>query len=89
MKPCSECTGKLISQKEIKTYFSSLASIRKKDATQQGLNTHNNEALHQTNPRNALMLLRLDTLKQRCRQLGIKFSGKKALLVERIIAAET
>ena len=28
-KPCSDCTGKLISADEIKSYFSNLAAIRK------------------------------------------------------------
>ena len=80
-KPCSKCSGKLLRAEDIKSYFSSLAKIRKNKGVQipPGLQTREQ----------ALMSLLLDTLKQKCRELCIPVSGRKAQLVQRIMDAET
>ena len=98
MKPCSKCTGKLISPEEIKSHFSSLAKARKDAASKIAeeridihLPTNNNPRptaplnVPPTNEKTTLMMLLLPTLKFMCRERLLIISGRKAELVDRII----
>ena len=99
MKPCSKCTSKLISPEEIMSYFSTLSKNRKDAASKIAqaridihLTTNNNSRpiaplnVPPTNERTRLMFLLVPTLKIMCRERLLIISGRKAELVDRIIA---
>ena len=99
-KPCSQCNGKLIPIEDIKSYFKTCAKTRKNKDTSKSpatgtgtqLSNNNNTGptpagnLVTTYTETSLMALVVPALKLLCRERKLTQSGRKAELVQKILA---